>query len=106
MSFPRHNHFIRRERDRNRDRERYPERSERPPKDTASLIHPGHTGSESDYLKSLVDSHAMVTVVLKTGEKLHGFIRYYDKHCFSLGLSDQGPRLFLRKASVSYISEE
>jgi sRNA-binding regulator protein Hfq len=70
------------------------------------LIHPEHTGSESAYLKSLVDSHAKVTVVLKTGEQFHGHIRYYDRHCFSIGLSNEGPRIFLRKASVSYISEE
>jgi sRNA-binding regulator protein Hfq len=69
-------------------------------------IHPEHTGSESDYLKSLVDSRAKVTVVLNTGERLQGRIRYYDRYCFSLGLAGQGPRLFLRKASVSYISEE
>ena len=70
------------------------------------LINPEHTGSEADYLKSLVDSHAKVTVVLKTGERLRGHIRYYDRHCFSIGLSAQGPKLFLRKDSVSYISEE
>ncbi len=70
------------------------------------LIQPEHTGSESDYLKSLVDSRAKVTVVLKNGERLQGRIRYYDRYCFSIGLSAHGPRLFLRKASVSYIAEE
>jgi small nuclear ribonucleoprotein (snRNP)-like protein len=70
------------------------------------LINPEDTGSESEYLKSLVDSHATVTVVLKTGERLQGHIRYYDRYCFSLGLSAQGPRLFLRKENVAYILEE
>lgn len=70
------------------------------------MVHPEHTGSESAYLKSLVDSHSKVTVVLTTGERLHGFIRYYDLHCFSIGLSAEGPRIFLRKASVSYIAED
>jgi len=64
------------------------------------------TGSESAYLKSLVDSRAKVTVVLKSGERLQGRIRYYDRHCFSVGLSARGPKIFLRKASVSYICEE
>ena len=73
---------------------------------THDLVHPENTGSESTYLKSLVDSHAKVTVVLKSGEQFRGHIRYYDRHCFSLGLSAHGPRLFLRKASVSYIAEE
>ena len=64
------------------------------------------SGSESAYLKSLVDSHSKVTVVLTNGERLRGFIRYYDRHCFSVGLSAEGPRIFLRKASVSYIAED
>ena len=70
------------------------------------LVHPEHTGSESAYLKSLVDSHSKVTVVLTNGERLRGFIRYYDRYCFSVGLSAEGPRIFLRKASVSYIAED
>ncbi len=70
------------------------------------LMHPEDTGSETEYLKSLVDSHAKVTVVLKDGERLQGHLRYYDRYCFSLGLSAKGPRLFIRKASVSYIAEE
>jgi len=76
------------------------------PQGMHDLIRPEHTGSESDYLKSLVDSRAKVTVVLKTGERMQGRIRYYDRHCFSIGLSPQGPKIFIRKASVSYISEE
>jgi sRNA-binding regulator protein Hfq len=64
-----------------------------------------NTGAEPEYLKSLVDSRAKVTVVLRTGERLEGRIRYYDSDCFSIGLSAHGPRLFLRKDSVSYIAE-
>jgi len=67
---------------------------------------PNSTGSEAAHLKSLVDSHAKVTVVLKTGEKLHGRIRYYDRDCFSIGPAAAGPKIFLRKSSVSYIAEE
>jgi len=103
MYFPRRHHFKRND---NRFRERRPERS-RESRDTRELMNPEHAGqSEADYMKSLVDSRAKVTVVLRTGERLSGRIRYYDRYCFSLGLSAQGPRLFLRKASVSYISEE
>lgn len=70
------------------------------------LVHPEHTGSEAAYLQSLVDSHAQVTVLLDSGERLRGRIRYYDQDCFSIGLSAKGPRIFLRKASVCYISED
>jgi small nuclear ribonucleoprotein (snRNP)-like protein len=70
------------------------------------FAHPEHSGSESAYLKSLVDSHAKVTVVLNSGERFQGHIRYYDRYCFSIGLSAEGPKIFLRKSSVSYISED
>jgi sRNA-binding regulator protein Hfq len=69
-------------------------------------MRPEQTGSEAAYLRSLVDSHAKVTVVLKNGERLRGRIRYYDRDCFSIGVSARGPRFFLRKASISYILEE
>ena len=96
MEFSKHHHF--------RKRHHAPQPSRHP--DARDLVRPEHTGSESSYLKSLVDSRAQVTVVLKTGEKLRGRIRYYDRHCFSIGLSAKGPRLFIRKDSVSYIAEE
>ncbi len=111
MIFPRHHHFRKKDRNRNHfnfNREkadRRPERFAEPP-GMQNLVNPEYTGSESDYLKSLVDSRAKVTVVLKTGERLQGRIRYYDRYCFSIGLSAHGPRLLIRKASVSYIAEE
>jgi sRNA-binding regulator protein Hfq len=70
------------------------------------LMDPEHTGSEAVWFRSLIDSRAEVTVVLTSGEKLRGRIRYYDRHCFSIGLSARGPRFFLRKSSVSHIETE
>jgi small nuclear ribonucleoprotein (snRNP)-like protein len=69
-------------------------------------MQPEHTGSETTYLKSLIESHAKVTVVLDTGERLQGHIRYYDRECFSIGPSVPGPKIFIRKASVAYIAED
>jgi hypothetical protein len=96
MSFPRRHHFKRRHQ---------PERTERPP-DTRELMQPEHTGSESDYLKSLIESRAKVTVVLDSGERIQGHIRYYDRDCFSIGPSSPGPKIFVRKTSVAYIAED
>lgn len=97
MGFPKRHHFS---------RKHSPEQYGKSP-GINELMHPEQTGgSESAYLKSLVDSHAKVTVVMIDGEQFHGHIRYYDRNCFSIGLSATGPRIFLRKASVSYISEE
>jgi small nuclear ribonucleoprotein (snRNP)-like protein len=64
------------------------------------------TGSEAEYLKSLVDMRSRVTVVLKNGESVSGHIRYYDQDCFSIGPESGGAKIFLRKSSVSYIREE
>lgn len=96
MAFPKQHHFIK----------RHGERHSPPPPDVHELMQPEHTGSEAAYLKSLIDSRTKVTVVLTSGERLQGRIRYCDSNCFSLGLSASGPRIFLRKDSVSYISED
>jgi small nuclear ribonucleoprotein (snRNP)-like protein len=96
MAFPKRHHFIK----------RHEERHSPPPPDVHELMQPEHTGSEAAYMKSLVDSRAIVTVVLTDGERLQGRIRYYDCDCFSIGLSAAGPRIFLRKDSVAYISED
>jgi sRNA-binding regulator protein Hfq len=69
-------------------------------------MHPETTGAESEYFRSLIDSHAEVTVVLTNGERMQGHIRYYDRDCFSLGISAEGPRFLIRKDSVAYIAEE
>lgn len=63
------------------------------------------TGQEAVYLRSLVDSGTMVVVVLTSGEQIRGYMRYYDRDCFSLGPADGGPKLFLRKSSVRYLYE-
>lgn len=88
-----------------RQRSRKSHKTDKSPKrsDLREKADPGSTGSEAEYLKALVDSKATVTVVLKTGERLRGRIRYYDRDCFSLGPSEGGPKIFLRKNSVSYI---
>ena len=75
-------------------------------RDFKNPLHFATTGTESSYLKSLIDSHAKVTVRMKSGEQFHGHIRYYDRYCFSIGLSQGKRKIFLRKDSVSYISEE
>ena len=94
--FPKQHHFKR----------RHTEHHSPPQPDVHELMQPEQTGSEPEYLRSLIDSRAKVTVVLTNGERLQGRIRYYDKDCFSIGLSGAGPRIFLRKDSVLYILED
>ena len=96
MPYPKRHHF----------KNRHVERHGPPPQDVHELMQPESTGSEVEYLKSLIDSRAEVTVVLTNGERLQGHIRYYDLDCFSIGLSAGGRRIFLRKNSVCYILED
>jgi hypothetical protein len=91
-----------------RPREERP-REEQPAEDVneaSAAIEPDGTGNEAIAFKSLVDSKKKVTVVLTTGERLRGRVRYYDRDCFSLGPLGGGPNLFLRKSSVLYVLEE
>jgi len=64
------------------------------------------TGMEGLYLKELMEAETPVVVVLNTGEKVRGFVRYYDKDTFSLGPADGSPKMFLRKEGIRYLYEE
>jgi hypothetical protein len=64
------------------------------------------TGMEAWYMKQLMTSEIPIVVVLNTGEKVRGFVRYYDKDTFSLGPADGSPKLFLLKDSIRYLYEE
>jgi hypothetical protein len=64
------------------------------------------TGMEAWYMKQLMTSEIPIVVVLDTGEKVRGFVRYYDKDTFSLGPTDGSPKMFLRKDSIRYLYEE
>lgn len=68
-------------------------------------LNPEETGQEAAYIKELIDTGKSVVVVLRSGERLRGQVRYYDRDVFSLGQFD-GPKLFLRKSSVRYLYEE
>src|SRR5262245_56941323 len=46
------------------------------------------TGMEGHYLKQLIEYETPVVVVLNTGEKIRGVVRYYDRDVFSLGPAD------------------
>ena len=64
------------------------------------------TGMEAWYMRQLMTSEIPIVVVLDTGEKVRGLVRYYDKDTFSLGPTDGSPKMFLRKDSIRYLYEE
>jgi len=88
-----------------RGKKRAPKRKKKPVK---KLPPPSldTTGMEGLYLKELIEYETPVVVVLNTGEKIRGFVRYYDRDVFSLGPADGGPKMFLRKESIRYLYEE
>lgn len=61
---------------------------------------------EALYVKELMDAEAVVVVVLDNGERLRGYVRYYDVDTFSLGPIDGSPKVFLRKENIRYLYEE
>jgi sRNA-binding regulator protein Hfq len=67
---------------------------------------PTTTGAEAAYLRTLVDSKQAVTVVLNTGERLRGCVRYYDHSMISLGQTEGGANIFLPKHSIDLIIED
>jgi hypothetical protein len=64
------------------------------------------TGMEGLYFKELIQTETPVVVVLNTGERVRGFVRYYDRDVISLGPADGSPKIFLRKDGIRYLYEE
>ena len=64
----------------------------------------GETGQEALYLKSLSERQVAVTVKLRDGEQVSGWIEYFDD--MMLRLTREGkPNLFIYKSQVRTITE-
>src|SRR5256885_1329229 len=66
---------------------------------------PPETGAEAGYLRALGEKKAQVTVKLLGGEKLRGWIEYYDQNMLRL-TREGAPNLFIFKHEIAYIAEE
>jgi host factor-I protein len=66
---------------------------------------PGETGQESLYLRSLSDRQVIVTVKLRDGESVRGWIEYFDDTMLRLTRENQ-PNLFIYKNQIRTISEQ
>jgi len=65
---------------------------------------PGETGQEALYLRSLSDRQVTVTVKLRDGETVRGWIEYFDDGM--LRLTREGkPNLFIYKHQIRTITE-
>ena len=65
---------------------------------------PGETGQEALYLKSLSDRQVQVSVKLRGGETVRGWIEYFDDAMLRL-TRDGKPNLFIYKHQVETITE-
>src|SRR5271165_5045402 len=65
---------------------------------------PGETGQEALYLRSLSDRQVQVTIKLRDGETVRGWIEYFDDGM--LRLTREGkPNLFIYKHQIRSITE-
>ncbi len=65
---------------------------------------PGDTGQESLYLRFLSEKQVPVTVKLRDGEAVYGWIEYFDDRMIRLTREGK-PNLFIYKNQIRTISE-
>ncbi|MGA3034053.1 MAG: LSm family protein [Terracidiphilus sp.] len=65
---------------------------------------PGETGQETLYLRSLSDRQVIVSIKLRDGETVRGWIEYFDDSMLRLTREGQ-PNLFIYKNQIRSISE-
>lgn len=66
---------------------------------------PADTHREAAYLRHLAQTQAPVTVKLKSGETVRGFIEYYDQRFIRLTRTE-GSNLFIFKKEIKYFYED
>ena len=66
---------------------------------------PESTNEEVMYLKQLCEKQRLIAIKLVNGEKVRGWIEYYDRNM--LRLTREGkPNLFIYKQQIAYLAEE
>jgi host factor-I protein len=75
-----------------------------PSRRRSKLPPPGETGQESLYLRSLSERQVIVTVKLRDGETVRGWIEYFDDTMLRL-TRENAPNLFIYKNQIRTISE-
>lgn len=65
---------------------------------------PEETMEEAAYLKLLGEKQKPVSIKLRDGEIVRGWVEYYDRKMVRLTRED-GPNLFIFKSEIVYISE-
>ncbi len=77
---------------------------------SANLTHKGKTPppeetmQEAAYLKMLGEKQKLVSIKLRDGEIVRGWVEYYDRNMVRL-TRENAPNLFIFKSEIVYISE-
>jgi host factor-I protein len=71
---------------------------------TGKRVHPApeQTHAENFYFQKQMQSHTVITVVLKNGDTVQGTIEWYDKNCIKLARQGK-PNLLIYKAGIRYL---
>ena len=65
--------------------------------------HPAYdTHAENYYFLKQMNKKTLIAVVLSDGEKVEGFIEWYDKDCIKLNRAD-APNLLIYKHAIKYL---
>jgi host factor-I protein len=79
--------------------------SESGPRRSRKSPPPGDTGQEAAYLRFLSDKQVPVTVKLRDGESVSGWIEYFDDRMIRLTREGR-PNLFIYKQQIRTITEQ
>lgn len=68
-------------------------------------VPPEQTNAESFYYVKQMQSKTPMVLVLQDGEKIHGIIEWYDRHCLKVHRNGQ-PNLLIYKSNIKYLYKE
>jgi host factor-I protein len=67
---------------------------------------PDQTNAENFYYQKQMQSRTPMVIVLRDGEKVHGFIEWYDRNCIKVNRESGEPNLMIYKPAIKYMYKE
>jgi sRNA-binding regulator protein Hfq len=86
-----------------------PQQQQKPPQHTAQQPNKGgppeQTNAENFYYAKQIQNKTPMIFVLRDGDKVHGRIEWYDKHCLRIA-RDSEPHLLIYKANIRFMYKD
>ncbi|MGH9413157.1 MAG: Hfq-like protein [Terriglobales bacterium] len=73
-----------------------------PPRQAKKPVPPDQTNAESFYYLKQMQSKTEMVLVLRDGERIHGIIEWYDRHCLKVHRNGE-PNLLIYKDTIKYM---